>query len=104
MPIVVFLALLPTVAFYFYVLVQFWKEANRRRHHDTCAMIVPLHPARTPEISSDKAAWPGFPSVSGRERTARPERARVLEMCLNNRRAARASEPGCSSAKQVAKG
>jgi hypothetical protein len=104
MPIVVFLALLPTVAFYFYVLVQFWKEANRRRHHDTCAMIVPLHPVRTSEIGSDKATWPGFPSVSGRERTARPERARVLEMCLNNRRAARVSEPACSAAKQAAKG
>jgi hypothetical protein len=104
MPIVVFLVLLPTVAFYFYVLVQFWKEANRRRHHDTCAMIVPLHPVRTSEIGSDNVVSPGFPSVSGRERTGRPGRARVLEMCLNNRRAAGASVPDCSAAKQAAKG
>lgn len=43
MPIAIVLTLLPTLGFYFYVLVQFMKEASRRRNHDTCALIVPLH-------------------------------------------------------------
>ncbi len=43
MPILIVLTLVPTISFYFYVLVQFAMEANRRRHHDTCATIVPLH-------------------------------------------------------------
>lgn len=42
MPILILLTLVPTLTFYFYVLVQFMKEAARRRHHDTCTLIVPL--------------------------------------------------------------
>jgi hypothetical protein len=53
MPILIVLTLVPTLSFYFYVLVQFWTEANRRRHHDTCTMIVPLHSVRSAQAEYD---------------------------------------------------
>jgi hypothetical protein len=54
MPILMVLTLVPTLSFYFYVLVQFVMEANRRRHHDTCTLIVPLHSVRSAEAEYDR--------------------------------------------------
>jgi hypothetical protein len=53
MPILIALILAPTMTFYFYVLVQFFKEANRRRQHLTWAGIVPLPSARVREAQVD---------------------------------------------------
>src|ERR1700728_5451932 len=53
MPILIVLTLVPTLSFYFYVLVQLVMEANRRRHHDTCTLIVPLHSVRSAEADDD---------------------------------------------------
>ena len=54
MPILIVLTLVPTLSFYFYVLVQLMMEANRRRHHDTCTLIVPLHSVRSAEAEYDR--------------------------------------------------
>src|ERR1700683_2036564 len=54
MPILIVLTLVPTLSFYFYVLVQLVMEANRRRHHDTCTLIVPLHSVRSAEADDDR--------------------------------------------------
>jgi hypothetical protein len=59
MPILIALGLLPTLSFYFFVLVQFWKEAKRRRRHERCAAIVLLHSTGAPESKSVPVAWPG---------------------------------------------
>jgi hypothetical protein len=57
MPIFILLALVPTLTFYSYVLVQFVKEAARRRRHDTCALIVPLR-RENARLAND--SLPGF--------------------------------------------
>jgi hypothetical protein len=44
MPILVFTILMPTLAFYFYALVQFWLEFRRRRHGEI--KVVELHNTR----------------------------------------------------------
>src|SRR6202034_538792 len=54
MPLLVVLTVVPTLSFYFYVLAQFVIEANRRRHHDTCTLIVPLHSVRSAGADCDR--------------------------------------------------
>jgi hypothetical protein len=73
MPILIVLALVPTLSFYVYVLVQFRAEAHRRRQHDTCTMIVPLHSvhARDEEYNLRR------PNETGSQTTATPELAKV---------------------------
>lgn len=104
MPILVALALVPTLSFYFYVLVQFWREATRRRRHDTCVTVVPMHSVRTQEPISGTVAWPSFRPAPGSNSIERPARARVLAMYLDDRRAAHASASGRLPLKQAAKG
>jgi hypothetical protein len=41
MPMLIALALLPTLSFYFYMLAQFWRQASRRRHNGTRISAVP---------------------------------------------------------------
>ena len=65
MPILIALTLMPTLTFYFYVLVQFWKEAKRRRRHDTCVAIVPLHSVRAHDADSVPVGWPTARPVGG---------------------------------------
>jgi hypothetical protein len=77
MPILIVLTLVPTVSFYFYVLVQFWAEANRRRHHDTCAMIVPLESMRARKQEEDHN--PAGRQESRSRRAVEPEPAPVSE-------------------------
>jgi hypothetical protein len=72
MPILIALGLLPTLSFYFFVLVQFWKEAKRRRRQERCAAIVRLHSARAREPEYVPVAWPGPRSLSGPELAGRP--------------------------------
>jgi len=53
MPMFILVTLVPTLTFYTYVLVQFMKEAARRRRHDTCALIVPLR-SENARLANDK--------------------------------------------------
>jgi hypothetical protein len=85
MPILIVLGLLPTLSFYFYVLVQFWKEAKRRRHHDACVATVSLHSVRAPAADSVAADRPRSRSNSGSERTERSARAEIAATYLKNR-------------------
>src|SRR5271170_4100136 len=85
MPILIVLGLLPTLSFYFFVLVQFWKEAKRRRRHERCAGIVRLHSARAPESEYVPAASPGPRSLSGPELTERPAGVTVVTKYSKNR-------------------
>jgi hypothetical protein len=81
MPILIVLTLVPTVSFYFYVLVQFWAEANRRRHHDTCAMIVPLESMRAREQEEEHN--PRGRHESRSRRAVEPEPAPVSELAAD---------------------
>jgi hypothetical protein len=81
MPILIVLTLVPTLSFYFYVLVQFWAEANRRRHHDTCAIIVPLQSVRAREEEEEhnpRGRW-----ESGSRTAVKPELASLSEFAAD---------------------
>jgi hypothetical protein len=75
MPILIVLTLVPTLSFYFYVLVQFWAEAKRRRH-DTLAMIIPLHSIRAHEEEYNRRRL----DEGASQATAKPELAPVSEI------------------------
>jgi hypothetical protein len=106
MPILIVLTLVPTVSFYFYVLVQFWAEANRRRHHDTCAMIVPLRSVRRMEHESGIAATPEAASEYAADlgEIEPSADATVVSTYLKNRVAAFQSGTGRLGVKRSAKG
>jgi hypothetical protein len=116
MPIAILAALLPALSFYLYVLVQFMKEASRRRNHDTCALIVPLHsegprhanhsvrelrPKRTNELRNSPPASAPAASGSG---DAASERAKVIVTQLKTRLAAYSSGTGRLAVDRAAKG
>jgi len=111
MPIAILLTLVPTLAFYFYVLVQFLKEAGRRRNHDTCALIVPLHSENArhanygvrefrPQRSSAASV---AATTRERERTD-SARAEIIVTHVKNRLAAISAGPARLPAKRAAKG
>jgi hypothetical protein len=118
MPILVVLTLVPTLSFYFYVLVQFWAEANRRRRHDTCVMIVPLHAVRSaeteygPRNESDRqpsangaaGATQTFQPVTVERRSQGPAPANVPPTHLRNRFLTIPSQTRRPAAKRAAKG
>jgi hypothetical protein len=104
MPILIVLGLLPTLSFYLFVLVQFWKEAKRRRRHETCAAIVRLHSARARESESVPVAWPGPRSLSGPELTERPADVTVVTKYSKNRLAVLPYGPGRLALNRSAKG
>jgi hypothetical protein len=117
MPIIILLTLVPTLTFYSYVLVQFMKEAARRRHHDTCTLIVPLQSENTRlanyrvrEFAANRAdqGYDWRPAIISRSSDA-PEdagvaRAKVITTRLKNRLAAYQSGAGRLGAKGAAKG
>lgn len=104
MPILIVLGLLPTLSFYFFVLVQFWKEAKRRRRHERFAAIVRLHSARAQESDYVPAASPGPRSLSGPELTERPAGVTVVTKYLKNRLAVLPCGPGRLALNRSAKG
>ncbi len=104
MPILIALGLLPTLSFYFFVLVQFWKEAKRRRRHERCTPIVRLHSARARESESVPVAWPGPRSLSGPGLTERPADVTVVKKYSKNRLAVLPYGPGRLALNRSAKG
>jgi len=119
MPLLLILTLAPTLSFYFYVLVQFMKEATRRRNHDTCALIVPLHSesARQANYGAREFAAPrGGRSEDSRSLAIVPfavaranedadsARAEVIVTQVKSRLAAYQGGTGRLAAKHVAKG
>ena len=117
MPLLVVLTVVPTLSFYFYVLAQFVIEANRRRHHDTCTLIVPLHSVRSAEADCDRLDEnnrPGgnevrsadpLPRPIAKERPSqRPVNGQVLSNFLRNRLSVISSQTGRLAAKHAAKG
>lgn len=117
MPIFILLTLVPTLTFYSYVLVQFMKEAARRRHHDTCTLIVPLQSEnarlanyRLREFAPNRAdQWHDsrpaiIPRSSDAPEDAGVARANVITTRLKNRLADYQSDAGRLRAKGVAKG
>jgi hypothetical protein len=107
MHIAILLALVPTLAFYFYVLVQFMKEAARRRNHDTCALIVPLHSENARHanysVREFRAQQNGAATARDRGRTD-SARAEIIVTQVKNRLAACAAGPARLAAKGAAKG
>jgi hypothetical protein len=117
MPIFILLTLVPTLTFYSYVLVQFMKEAARRRRHNTCALIVPLQSEnarlandRLREFAAHRAdQWHDLrPTMISRSSDA-PEdagvaSANVITTRLKNRLATYPSGAGRLAAKGAAKG
>lgn len=113
MPILLAITLVPTLSFYFYVLVQFAKEAIRRRRRHTRALVLPLknreydalemreHEPRVDEI--DVASQISQPSGTqgARAAAAPPE---VLPAHLKNRFVVYASQTGRLAAKRAVKG
>lgn len=116
MPLLVVLTLVPTLSFYFYVLVQFVMEANRRRRHDTCTLIVPLHSVRSAEADYDRLDEndrPGGNGIRSADRlppivkewpSRRPVNGQVLSNLLSNRLSVILSQTGRLTAKHAAKG
>jgi len=117
MPILIVLTLVPTLSFYFYVLVQLVMEANRRRHHDTCTLIVPLHSVRSAEADDDwldghkqaggidiGSADPVLVPIAKQRPPQGPASGRVLSNFLSNRLWVMGSQTGRLSAKRAAKG
>jgi hypothetical protein len=117
MPIVIVLTLVPTLSFYFYVLVQFVIEANRRRHHDTCTLIVPLHSVRSAEAGYDGldennqpggddmvGADPALHPTAQQRPSENPSSGQVLSTFLRNRLSVISSQTGRLPAKHAAKG
>jgi hypothetical protein len=104
MPILIILGLLPTLSFYFFVLVEFWKESKRRRRQERCAAIVQLHSTRARELESVSVAWPGPRSLSGPELAGRPAGVTVVPKYSKNRLAVLAYEPGRLALNRSAKG
>lgn len=117
MPILVVLALVPTLSFYFYVLVQFVVEANRRRHHDTCTLIVPLHSVRSAEAGYDRLdennppggndmgnADPVLRPIAKQRPSQSPSSGQVLSTFLSNRLSVTSSQTDRLPAKHAAKG
>jgi hypothetical protein len=118
MPILIVLTLVPTLSFYFYVLVQFWAEATRRRRHDTCTMIVPLHSVRAAQAEYDRqnenGRQPGGQDAAAATQTlesdadtqlleAQPH-AKVLSTYLRNRFLVTPSQTARLAVKRAAKG
>jgi hypothetical protein len=118
MPILIVLTLVPTLSFYFYVLVQFWAEANRRRHHDTCTMIVPLHSVRAAQaeydLQNEYESQPGAQDTAlathalepgAEERLSKqPPHPKVLSTYLQNRFLAIRSQTARLQVRRAAKG
>jgi hypothetical protein len=118
MPILIALVMAPTLSFYFYVLVQFWKEAGRRRNHLTSAGIVPLPSAgvRRAELELERAiaratgadhvtVAASAPRLAAElARAERSERAKVVATYLKNRLAVIPSGTGRLAVKRSAKG
>jgi hypothetical protein len=117
MPILIVLALVPTLSFYFYVLVQFVMEANRRRHHDTCTLIVPLHSVRSAEAEHDRldenhqsgghdigSADPVLRPIPKERPSQGPAGGQVLANLLRNRLSVISSQTGRLAAKHGPKG
>ena len=116
MPLLLVLTLLPTLSFYLYVLVQFMKEAARRRSHDTCALIVPLQSesarhanygvrelAARPGKYENSPALSGVASAGGREDGGHAQ-GEVIVTQLKSRLAAYQGGTGRLAAKHAAKG
>jgi len=117
MPILIVLTLVPTLSFYFYVLVQLVMEANRRRHHDTCTLIVPLHSVRSAEAEYDRldgqkqapgndigSADPLPGPIAKQPPSQGTADGQVLSNFLRNRLSVIGSQTGRLSAKGAAKG
>ena len=117
MPLLVVLTVVPTLSFYFYVLVQLVREANRRRHHDTCTLIVPLHSVRSAEAEFDRldennqsggsgigSADPVLRPIAEERRSQGPASRQVLSNFLRNRLSVISSQTGRLAAKHAAKG
>jgi hypothetical protein len=117
MPIFIVLTLVPTLSFYFYVLVQLVMEANRRRHHDTCTLIVPLHSVRSAEAGYDRlddshhaggsdigSAGPALHPVATQRPSQSQSGGQVLSIFLRNRLSLISYQPGRQPAKHAAKG
>src|SRR5580658_7055489 len=117
MPIFIVLTLVPTLSFYFYVLVQLLMEANRRRHHDTCTLIVPLHSVRSAEAERDRldgyrqaggndsGSGNAIPGAVAKKRPSQGAASgQVLSNFLRNRLSAMGSQTVQLSAKRAAKG
>ena len=117
MPLLLAVTIVPTLSFYFYVLVQFMKEATRRRNHDTCALIVPLHSesARHANYGVRDFTGPGLrqtegspaisiaPSVENRD-CGGSERAEVIVTQLKSRLSAFQGRTARLAAKHAGKG
>jgi len=117
MPILIVLTLVPTLSFYFYVLVQFVMEAKRRRHHDTCTLIVPLHSVRSAEAAYGRLeenyqpggndmgiADPVLRPIANERLYQGPAAGQVLSTFLRNRLSVISSQTGRLTAKHAAKG
>jgi hypothetical protein len=122
MPIFVFAILAPTLAFYFYALVQFWAEFRRRRHGQM--KVIELRDTRLapadfepfPETHPRLGAG-ADPAISARDvirpfavpgpvplDVASALRLQILTPHMKNRTAANASPAGPSPLKRAAKG
>jgi hypothetical protein len=117
MSLLIVLTLVPTLSFYFYVLVQFVMEASRRRHHDTCTLIVPLDSVRSAEAAYDRlegnsqpggndrgSADPLLRPIVKQRRSQDSASGQAVSDFLRNRLAAISSQTGHLSAKHAAKG
>ena len=117
MPILIVLTLVPTLSFYFYVLVQLVREAHRRRHHDTCTLIVPLHSVRSAEAEYDRldennqsggddigSADPVLRPIAKERSSQGPASNQLVSDFLRNRLSVISSQTGRLAAKHAAKG
>jgi hypothetical protein len=103
MPIFVFAILAPTLAFYFYALVQFWAEFRRRRHGEAKVIQLPDVPEQDSGATSTATLRESMvpvtvmrPAISGH-----PE---VVTAFLKSRLAVQSAHPGLPALKRAAKG
>jgi hypothetical protein len=107
MPIFVALVLTPTLTFYFYALVQFWLEANRRRHSSPMK-VVQLHGSRVAAEQFDALPErvPNYTlrPVAAEQLSRGAAHAKVAATCHNDRLVMIPSPTGRLAAKRAAKG
>ncbi|HTP87118.1 MAG TPA: hypothetical protein VMJ34_09220 [Bryobacteraceae bacterium] len=113
MPILLVVTLVPTLSFYFYVLVQFAREANRRRRRHTRALVLPLQKEAYDALEMDDGE-PRVAEIAIASRIARPAAAlapeaapaedKVVPTYLKSRFAVYASQTGRLAPRRAAKG
>jgi hypothetical protein len=123
MPILVFTILTPTLAFYFYALVQFWIEFRRRSPEmrivvlrDSRLAAADFEPFPDPDSELDRRAANVVNAgnvemirrvtipATGAPVTPGPGRAEVLTTYLKSRHAGYAAQTGRLAVKRAAKG